>query len=176
MNNLLVISALGTDRPGIVNDLSGAILEYGCSVADSRMSVLGGEFALILLVSGKWDSIAKLESALPVVASKLGLMVTLKQTEKRRAGTALLPYEIEVVAMDHTGIVHEVADFLAARDINIETMDTDTYAAAHTGTQMFSMNLRISVPGDMHIATLREEFTDFCDQLNLDAVLEPAKD
>jgi len=72
--------------------------------------------------------------------------------------------------------VHDVADFLAERDINIETLDTETYAAAHTGTPMFSMNLRISVPGDMHIATLRDEFTDFCDQLNLDAVLEPAKD
>jgi len=176
MNNLLVISALGTDRPGIVNDLSGAVLEYGCSIADSRMSVLGGEFALILLVSGKWDSIAKLESALPSIATRLGMMITHKQTEKRRPGGALVPYEIEVVAMDHAGIVHDVADFLAERDINIETLDTETYAAAHTGTPMFSMNLRISVPGDMHIATLRDEFTDFCDQLNLDAVLEPAKD
>ena len=58
MNTLLVISALGDDRPGIVNDLSTVILEYGCNIADSRMSVLGGEFALILLVAGNWDSSA----------------------------------------------------------------------------------------------------------------------
>lgn len=176
MNNLLVISALGDDRPGIVNDLSASILEYGCNISDSRMSVLGGEFALILLVSGSWDAVAKLESALPGLGQKMGLVISLKQTEKRKSDAPLIPYDIEVVSMDHAGIVHAVADFMAAHKINIETMDTQTYAAAHTGTPMFSLNLRISIPGDMHIATVRDEFTEFCDDLNLDAVMEPAKD
>lgn len=52
MNNLLVVSALGQDRPGIVNELSLAILNCGCNIEDSRMTVLGGEFTVILLVSG----------------------------------------------------------------------------------------------------------------------------
>ena len=56
-----VISALGDDRPGIVNDLSRVILDCGCNIEDSRMSVLGGEFALILMTSGSWDGVAKLE-------------------------------------------------------------------------------------------------------------------
>ncbi|HDJ86419.1 MAG TPA: glycine cleavage system protein R, partial [Chromatiales bacterium] len=43
MNNLLVVSALGQDRPGIVNELSLAILNCGCNIEDSRMTVLGGE-------------------------------------------------------------------------------------------------------------------------------------
>ncbi|HDO34642.1 MAG TPA: glycine cleavage system protein R, partial [Chromatiales bacterium] len=59
MNNLLVVSALGQDRPGIVNELSLAILNCGCNIEDSRMTVLGGEFAVILLVSGNWSTIAK---------------------------------------------------------------------------------------------------------------------
>jgi glycine cleavage system transcriptional repressor len=176
MNTLLVISALGDDRPGIVNDLSNVILEYGCNIADSRMSVLGGEFALILLVSGNWDSIAKLEDALPALGDRFGLLVSFKRTEKRKPDQALMPYEVEVVSMDHPGIVHDVADFMSARNINIETLETETYSAAHTGTPMFSLNMRVSIPGDMHIASLRDEFGEFCDQLNLDAVLEPAKD
>jgi glycine cleavage system transcriptional repressor len=176
MNTLLVISALGDDRPGIVNDLSTVILEYGCNIADSRMSVLGGEFALILLVAGNWDSIAKLEGALPGLSDRFGLLITFKRTEKRKPDKPLIPYEVEVVSMDHPGIVHDVADFMSARNINIETLDTETYSAAHTGTPMFSLNMRISVPGDTHIASLRDEFGEFCDDLNLDAVLEPAKD
>lgn len=176
MNTLLVISALGDDRPGIVNDLSAAILEYGCSIADSRMSVLGGEFALILLVSGNWDSVAKLEGALPALGDRFGLLVTFKRTEKRKSDKPLIPYDVEVVSMDHPGIVHDVADFMSARHINIETLETEAYSAAHTGTPMFSLNMRVSVPGDTHIASLRDEFGEFCDDLNLDAVFEPAKD
>jgi len=176
MNTLLVISALGDDRPGIVNDLSAAILEYGCNIADSRMSVLGGEFALILLVSGKWDAVAKLEQALPSLGSRHGLIISSKHTEPRKTDRPLIPYEIEVVSMDHPGIVHDIADFMASRDINIETLETEAYSAAHTGTPMFSLNMRISIPGDTHIASLRDEFVEFCDELNLDAVMEPAKD
>jgi len=176
MNPLLVISALGDDRPGIVNDLSAAILDYGCNIADSRMSVLGGEFALILLVSGNWDSIARLEAALPGLGDRFDMLVTFKRTEKRKSDRPLIPYEVEVVSMDHPGIVHDVADFMSVRNINIETLETETYSAAHTGTPMFSLNMRISIPGDTHIASLREEFGEFCDERNLDTVLEPAKD
>jgi glycine cleavage system transcriptional repressor len=77
--------------------------------------------------------------------------------------------------MDHPGIVHEVADFFASREINIEEMGTWTYPAAHTGTPMFSLNLTVSIPADVHIGRLRDEFTGFCDNLNLDATIEPSR-
>ena len=65
MKQLLVISALGEDRPGIVDELSELILDAGCNIEDSRATVLGGEFAVMLLVSGRWNAVAKLETGLP---------------------------------------------------------------------------------------------------------------
>jgi glycine cleavage system transcriptional repressor len=87
----------------------------------------------------------------------------------------MVPYIVDVVSMDHPGIVHQVANFFASREINIEEMSTWTYPAAHTGTPMFSMSMTISIPGDQHIGQLRDEFTRFCDELNLDATLEPSR-
>ena len=52
---------------------------------------------------------------------------------------------------------------------------TSNYAAAHTGTKMFSVNMTISIPSSLHLGDLREQFTEFCDSLNLDAFMEPAK-
>jgi glycine cleavage system transcriptional repressor len=171
----LVISALGDDHPGIVNQLTGAILDYGCNIEDSRMAVLGGEFAVILLVSGAWNAVAKLESQIKPLEGKLGLTLFSKSTEARPARTDRLPYLVDVVAMDHPGIVHDVAEFFSLRGINIEDLSTWTYAAAHTGTPMFSMSMTVSVPASLNIGRLREEFTDFCDDRNLDATLEPAR-
>ena len=54
-------------------------------------------------------------------------------------------------------------------------MSTSSYAAAHTGTPMFSVRMSIGIPANIHIAGLRDEFMDFCDSMNLDAVLEPIK-
>lgn len=171
----LVISALGSDRPGIVNSLSKSIAEHGCSIEDSRATVLGGEFAVMLLVEGKWNTLAKVENALPELEQQLGMTIIAKRTGERESSRRLVPYGVEVVSMDHPGIVNSLAGFFADRDINIEDMVTSTYAAAHTGTPMFSVNMTVGIPSDLHIAALREEFMDYCDSLNLDAVLEPLK-
>lgn len=173
--NCLVISAVGEDRPGIVKELSKALLERGCNIADSRMTVLGGEFALILMAEGSAEAIAATKALLPELQQQLGLTIIARQTQRRPAARNLVPYEVEVVAMDHPGIVHDVAQFLAGRGINIEDMDTSTYAAPHTGTPMFSLHMTVSVPADVPVSRLREQFLDFCDELNLDATLDPVR-
>jgi len=173
--NYLVISALGKDRPGIVKSLSKKILDEGCNITDSRMTVLGGEFAILLLVEGQWNTLAKLENALPELQGELNLTIIGKRTDKRQKSSNLLPYMVEVVAMDHPGIVNQLAEFFSERQINIEDMMTASYAAAHTGTPMFSVHISVGIPSDIHLATLREEFMDYCDALNLDAVIEPIK-
>lgn len=175
MSNQLVVAAVGEDRPGLVDTLSGWILDSGCSIADSRMTVLGGEFAVLLLAEGQWNSLAKLEDQREQIQSRLGMNITLKRTEQRRSAGAFLPYAVDVVALDHPGIVHNLASFFSQRNINIQELSTASYAAAHTGTQMFSVHMSLDVPADTHIAGLREEFLDFCDRLNLDAVIEPVK-
>lgn len=173
--NYLVISALGKDRPGIVDKLSRTILDEGCNIVDSRMTVLGGEFAIMLMVDGNWNTLTKLEDAVPELEIKLGLTIIAKRTGDKQSGGALLPYGVEVVAMDHPGIVHHLASFFSKREINIEDMSTSSYAAAHTGTPMFSVHMTVGIPSSIHIASLRDEFMEFCDNLNLDAILEPVK-
>lgn len=173
--NLIVISALGNDRPGIIDQLSGAVHNMGCNILDSRMMVLGGEFAILMLVEGNWNTLAKLEDALPALESKLGLNIIVKRTEEREPSTELLPYAVDVVALDHPGIVHSLAGFFSSREINIEELVTSSYAAAHTGTPMFSVHMSVGIPSNQHISTLRDEFMEFCDSMNLDAVLEPIK-
>jgi glycine cleavage system transcriptional repressor len=175
MSEYLVISAIGQDKPGIVNELSAVILNNQCNIDDSRMTVLGGEFALILLVSGNWNAISKLEELLPALALQSGMTIIAKRTEPRNIKNDRIPYLVEVISIDHPGIVSAIAEFFSTRNINIEDMNTSNYAAAHTGTKMFSVNMTISIPSSLHLGDLREQFTEFCDSLNLDAFMEPAK-
>ena len=77
--------------------------------------------------------------------------------------------------MEQKDIVHKMVHFFSSRLVTIEEMITRSYQAPHTATPMFAINLTIGVPTNLHIAMLREEFMDFCDELNLDAVMEPVK-
>jgi glycine cleavage system transcriptional repressor len=175
MQNFIAISVIGTNRPGLLEAFSKAIRDCGCSIVDSRMTVLGDRCAMMMLLAGTWDAIAKIESSLSRLENQLQIKAISQRTEARKRTGNLMPYAIEVVAVDQVGIVHEITQFFSQRDIWIEDLHTGTYAAAHTGTPMASLHMTISVPTDLSIAGLRGEFMDFCDQLNLDAIMEPVK-
>lgn len=173
-DELLVLSAIGSDRPGIVKELANACVKNQCNIIDSRMTVLGGEFAVIMMVSGNNDHLTNLESALSTAAAHLHLNLTIKRTTPREK-VAAIAYNVNVVALDNPGIVHEIAGFFSEQGINIDDLETGTYAAPHTGTQMFDLNMTVNIPQTIKISKLREEFLDFCDDLNLDAVIEPSR-
>ena len=175
MSQLIVISAIGTDRTGVVQDLSKVILACGGNIEESRMTTLGSEFAMLLLVSGNWHTLSRLENGLEKLAEDSNLTFAIRKTDVLPPKGDRMPYAVDVVALDQQGIVFNLANFFAARDIEIADVATRSYAAAHTGAPMFAVQMAINVPASVHIAQLREEFHELCDRLNLDAILDPVK-
>ena len=175
VKNYLVINVLGEDRPGLLLDLSRIILDCGCSIQDSYITVFGLECVAMLLVHGNWNTLAKLETQLKRAEEEHGLTITIKRTGPRNISQDALPYSVEVIALEAPGIVNHLAAFFASRSINIEELSTRSYSAPHTGSPMYSVNMAIGIPASLHVALLREEFLDYCDELNLDAVMEPVK-
>lgn len=169
MSEQLVITALGDDRPGIVDELSKALFKHNLNIEDSRMSVLGGEFAVLLLVSGPQQSIDDFVGDTASLEQSLKMKILVKMTSSKTSPQAVMPYTVEVVAIDHPGIVHKLASFFSGRQINIVDLHTERYAAAHTATPMFAVSITIAIPADIAIKALRDEFIDMCDELNLDA-------
>lgn len=174
MAQLIVLSAIGTDRTGVVQDITEVILNCGGNIEESRMTTLGAEFAMLMLVSGNWHTLTRLEKGL----EKLGednLTFTIRKTGEREARDDRMPYLVDVVSLDHEGIVYNLANFFAAHDVEIADVSTRRYSAAHTGAPMFAVQMTVNVPASLPIAQLREEFLELSDRLNLDAILEPVK-
>ena len=174
-NDYLVITASGEDKVGLVDRLSTSITDSGCNIEESRMAVLGGQFALIMLLAGPWNALSKLEGQLGALGDQLGLAIIHKRTQLRERIQPVVPYRVDVVAMDHPGIVRSLANFFSRNGINIEELQTNTYHAPHPGTPMFAVNMTVGVPAEVHIPTLRGNFLDYCDDLNLDATFEPVR-
>lgn len=175
VNTALMLSAIGKESSDVVERLSKAVLDLDCSVLNTRMSALGGSFGIQMLVQGNWNTLAKLENALPGLAKQLGISIHFERTEEQRPDSEALPYQVEVVAMHHPANLYSLAKFFAQWGIGIEHLVTNVHPAPHTGALMFAMEMIMAVPASVHIASLREEFLDLCDSLNLDAVMEPVK-
>lgn len=171
----LLISSVARHDPSYLRDLTGRIASAGCGVEECHVAVMGEEIAVMMLVNGTWNAIAKLESALEKLRDKDDVTLAVRRTGPRVQEGNRLPYVVEVVAADNPGIVHHLAGFFSSRNIAIDGLATACYQATQTGTAMFSAHISILIPANVQIAGLREEFMDFCDRMNLDAILEPVK-
>ena len=135
------------------------------------MTVLGGEFAILLLVSGELSAIESLQAKTTDIEQALQMRLLIKLTTESTPAGNSIPYSVEVAAIDHPGIVNNISRFFSSRNINIVNLQTERYAAPHTGSPMFALHMTIGVSADINISQLRDAFTDACDELNLDAEL-----
>lgn len=173
MSKYLVVTASGEDRPGLVKTLSESFKAAGANIDESRMALLGGEFAMILLVSGEADAIDELKQKLPQMGEDIGLTISARETTAPNGAAPTMPYQVSAVAMDQPGIVHGITEFFSSRGINIRELSTDTYAAAHSGTPMFALDMVVDIGVGTKVSALRHEFIDYCDEHLIDASLEP---
>jgi glycine cleavage system transcriptional repressor len=173
--NFLLVSAIGAAEQSVLSTLTKRVFDAGCNLIEARLAVLGREVSLQLLTGGTWDALAKFETALGRLQREENLTITLKRTGARQLAGTTLPYAIEVIAADRPGVLNQLAEFFARRGISVDTLTSTRYRAQQTGAEMFSATLSIGIPSSMHIAGLRDDFLEFCDASNLDAILEPIK-
>jgi glycine cleavage system transcriptional repressor len=161
-----------------VDDVAAVLALRNLNIEDSRMAVLGGEFALILLASGEESSVKAIQESLPELEKETGLAFSLKptRTPKKGAPAPALPFHLHATGMDHPGIVHEITKVLHANQINIESLETHTSSAPVSGTPIFSMRCLVSVPASIKIADLRRELEEIAEDLNMDVNFEPEGD
>jgi len=167
----LVLTAVGPDRPGLVRAISSVVLGASASVEDSRMAILGGEFALIMLVSGAEAAVSRVEREALALETELGLKFLFKRTsaESRRE---FLPYVIKVTGLDRPGIVHAVTDLLAKRAVNVASFESRVTFAPDTGTPLFVLEADLQAPSEVTLAELERELARLCQDENLDFSLE----
>jgi glycine cleavage system transcriptional repressor len=168
MRSDIVFTLTGPDRVGIVEEVTGILLVLGGNVETSRMTRLGGEFAILMLVAIPSERVAELEGAFAGLVEQ-GYKMTAGATKPEPGlHEGWLPYRIEVHGADHEGIIHQVARGLAQRGINIESAETGTTRAAVSGTPLFFMTADVLVPPGLAGTGWETDLDEAARQANVD--------
>ena len=173
----LAITVLGSNQINFIGEILPVARDCNCNIIEIRSSHLGQSAAAYLLIQGNWNQIAKFENTLENIQKRLEIKIhTLRPDQKEKdKGKDFLPYSLETISLDNESVVESITSFMFDRDISIEEITGSSYQAPYIQTSVFSTKLVILVPSQLPLLSLREEFLDFCDQLNIDAILEPIK-
>lgn len=172
---LLAITALGNTPTNFISELLPAVRESKCTIVEIRSSRLAEAIGAYLLIQGNWNQIAKFETLLELVQKRFDIKIQVVRPVQKESGKDYVPYLLETMSLDRDNIMGSLVSFLLDRDIDIEEVTGSSYQAAYVQSHVFSSKLVILIPPHTSISSLREEFLDFCDLLNIDAILEPIK-
>ena len=143
----LALSAIGRDRPGIVAEVTRALLGHSLNITDSQMAVLGGRFTMMLIVDApEATDLDTVREELARTSERLGLdALSLSPLAEAERGVAAAPSHIVTVyGVDHPGIVHAVSARLAARAVNVTDLETRL-----VGDGLYAMVLEVALPADV---------------------------
>ena len=164
----LVITAVGPDRVGLVEQITQFLLKEGCNIEDSKMAVFCGEFTIILLVSGETAALDRVAQSLDQLTTQTGLLFFSKTPTARTPPASALPCRLQASCLDHPGVVHQLSAVLSKLGINIEAMETTTQAAPMSGTPIFQFSAKLSVPAQVNLHELRRMLDEIGKRENID--------
>jgi glycine cleavage system transcriptional repressor len=200
----LIISIIGTDQSISLLPLFKLISDFDGNVINSKISQFGSHFAGMLVIDGRWDAITRIEQALSPLESKLQLKIQSQrscpeitylsnanhlllnqaQDQDQNIGSSTdnnteeeqtyLPYKISINNLDEPGLLQKITEFFALQELTIQDLNATTYIAEF-GAELAQIDIKIKIPSDIHIPSLREQFDVLCYNENLDASLTPHK-
>ncbi|MGR9115070.1 MAG: glycine cleavage system protein R [Gammaproteobacteria bacterium] len=171
----LAVTVLGNRQTQFMEHILPAISRCKCNIAEISMNDLAESSAAYLLIEGNWNYIAKLENILDSIEKQLKIQINKTRQDKSATTKSGLPYTLEAMSLNQSNIVLNIASFLSERNIHIEEIKGSRYPAPYIQAPIFTTKFIIIIPSEQRLIQLREDFLDFCDQTNLDAILEPIK-
>lgn len=166
----IVVSLAGEDRVGIVRTVSAAVTAQNANVEESKMAILGGDFAMIVYVSAETancaDSLAsRLKAELP------DFSISVRKTTPPVETVEKSLWMLEVEGPDSPGIVSAITTALAKHEANVHDLDTETSTAPFAGFSLFKMKGTIAI-SDEELDKLNESMASVEEQFGTSVILE----
>lgn len=139
----VILSVIGSDRPGLTEAVAAAVLESGGNWLESHLSRLGGKYVGSVLVELPAEQLGALRDKVAHVDAA-GLKVEIVVAgDAAPQGT---PLQLSLIGQDRPGIVREVSAALARLNVNIEELETAIEDSAWSGSPMFRADAHLLVP------------------------------
>lgn len=167
----LVITALGVDRPGIVNTITRHVSSCGCNIEDSRLAMLGDEFTFIMLLSGSWNAITLIESTLPLKGAELELLIVMKRTNAGVRPPMPDTAFIQVEVADSPHIIERFTDLIDKHQMNVAELVSRITPAQHDLPPTLYIQMTAHSPTRTSGTTFELAFNTLCQELNAQGTL-----
>ena len=173
--NYFAVFVLGTDSTGIVADITKALFELGANINDSSHTIIGNQFAMLLLISTTPNfTPEKIQTFFEEVKTKRNLTIHIhKLCDNDIQRKATDPGQLCVIHLygaDKPGIVYQVTDLLSKSKVNITDLSTRRFGSE--AKPIYIMYLEAEVPNNVDTRKLGSELNKLAEKLSVEIKYE----
>lgn len=173
MENILLVF-LSSDIRLWTDHLLPMISKCQAQIEESRFIDWEEEIGGLIRISGNWNALAKLENALTHLKADTLYLKFKRITPAKRIGSHL-PYIVQIVGINKSNSIEEIMHFFSMQSINIVDAQTDSFTSSYSEANLLNLSMRLQIPDNLNITSLREQFMLLCEEINVDGLLEPEK-
>lgn len=170
-HHYLVITALGSARPGIVDTITRHVSSCDCNIEDSRLATLGEEFTFIMLLSGSWNAITLIESTLPLKGAELDLLIVMKRTTAQVSRPMPVTVWVQVEVDDSPHLIERFTHLFDAYQMNIAELVSRTTPAGQDREARLCIQITAHSPGFDDDTIIQHAFKSLCTELNAEGTI-----
>lgn len=167
MTQHLVVTAIGTDRTGLVSQLARLVTDCHCNILDSRMAIFGHELTLIMLLAGDPSAISRVEHTLPSLGLELDLLTMMKRTPVQDLPPVAGHYVLSYSGADKVGTLRAITTLLAKHQVSISALRSETKTDRASGEQYMQASMTIQFQQDQSAVEVETEVQQLLHELKL---------
>ncbi|HSD39029.1 MAG TPA: ACT domain-containing protein [Rhodocyclaceae bacterium] len=169
MNEDFVITAIGDDRPGLVEELAAVVVAHEANWLESSLANVAGKFAGLARVSVPAQNVVALQKAL--TDFKPLRVIVERAGHVQPAAASQRALHLSLTGHDRVGIVREVSQVIAKHAVNVESLNTYTTAAAMSGETMFHAEADLRADLRLDLGVLKADLEALSNELIVDIAL-----
>ncbi len=170
----VIVTVLGKDQPGIVAQVTQVLLDNGCNLEDSSMTILEGDFAMLVIASlPESMNLQEIKEKFNVMNDAMNLCVEVRPFTENKSPSKQngKNYILSVIGADKPGIVQNISQLLADNKVNIT--DVETKRIGTEGKRVYAMIIEVFIDESMNVKSLEEKISNLCKSLSVDMTFKP---
>jgi glycine cleavage system transcriptional repressor len=175
MQTQLIINLFGQLSASQLADLLGLIQQQQCRALDSHLMAFEQRVVFALRIAGNWDRVTRVESVLREFAKRQALEIQVQHEKTAAEREPVLPYILDAIGLESADMLAAITRFCAKQEVVLRDISTRAYRPARSSERLIQLRAQVALPARCHLGQFKSDFFDLCDNLNLDAAIEPER-
>jgi len=174
--NQIVITIQYKKNEDFTDQLFHSIFQSKCHLIDVRLlTPVLGLTLIVFSLKCNWTQLAHLELQLTELQKDYHFTKSIEHLQPTLSPATIVPYNLYMITANTQGIIEDILQFLLGLSVNLHEFLTTFYQAPATQTSMLEITCLAMVPLDKTIHVFRENIIQFCDENNIEVILEPKR-